>query len=323
MEVFMKSRLNVYFLIIFALPPLSVLAMEKNSTDPELVTSPVKFYYEPTKETYARTVVHPINREEYTIPHGPYHYSASTKPATEEAHAFIASMQTRTTIQKPIFVFEDTSLAFLTTMRAFVRPELPDFHTLTTKPSGLNDKDTYRKIALYGHELGHLVAHQNKVKAQQNNGGKLETIWDLYDKFDAVGTKCKISYFAATLAASRTSQQHLPAYTANALLTTSVLAYGYYRYAAGQTAAAPQQEELFCNRYAVETFGNTPQEKIALIDGRIRLNNLGLSPLLHVPFNAVVHCGQFLVSGTHPSTITQNAQMLALREKYSQDCAKL
>jgi Zn-dependent protease with chaperone function len=270
--------------------------MYTSHDDKHTVLSPIILHDSYTGQTEKRTVWHPENIDQVLIPKGLYHYSPKTTFASEKNFQKVSLMQKMAGInKKPLILFEDSTLS-----NCFTRPEFDDFYTITARQNLLNSNDEDERTFTFGHELGHHVVHQYKTDKKNH-------IYSLYD----ISLRAQYLGGAALgIALGKAAQNDVHPST-SAIIIPSTLLYLYSRKLATPASWKSCNEELFCDRFAVETFGNNAASKIAIAKGGLQC----LHSNSYV-YRIMEELNNIIIPSTHPTTTTRIQQLETLVSPY-------
>jgi hypothetical protein len=263
------------------------------------VLSPVSIIDAKTGTSIMRTVWHPASTTCYTAD-ALLTGTSLTQIYSDAVHKQAAIMQQKAglSLDRPIFVMEyDKTGCTYASHRCFLVGLAPEYH---------RNPNTLACNVSIGHEIGHLVWHS-----------ALSTYLTAKDAKDmhTLSYRGALAGYWAGCICFPLSQKTLfkNSYALKAITVAAAILYAFSRWQAHLSSSELHKEELFCDRFAIEKFGKTPQEKIARaqasIQNFIEYQNSSRFVVLNWFYRALTWLDDTVFTSTHPSHAKRMEQM--------------
>jgi hypothetical protein len=299
--------LSKIFLLIFIANGVSIIAANKANDKSSPVFSPVSIIDVKAGKSIVRTVWHPANLTSYTLDML-FPGTRLVDIASNALHKEAAAMQQKAglALDRPLFVMEHKRTACTWHSRCYI---------IGLAPEDCHSPDALKRSVVIGHEIGHLVLNGSFSRCLTSRNAREMHTWAWYGAWIGYtvglipGTIHTVGLISGVLAGKKRS------YTLNATIILATVLYGFSRWKAAVSSLELHKEEFFCDRFSIETFGNTPQEKIARAQAFIRyfVGDLNYShfTLLNWFYRASNWFDGLLFTSTHPAHSKRIAQFHA------------
>ena len=288
---------KILLLLFFANSIATDAIQEKHDTNAPIL-SPVSIIDVKTGTSIVRTVWHPANTTCYTLDAFLPGVSLA-RICSDAVHKQAAIMQQEAglSLDRPVFVMEyDKTACTYGSHRCFLVGLAPEYH---------HNPNTMACNVAIGHEIGHLVWHSALSTYLTSKDAKGMHTLSYHGALAGYWAGC-ICFPLSQKTPFKNS------YAFKAITIATAFLYAFSRWKAHVSSSELHKEELFCDRFSIETFGKTPQEKIARAQACIQnfteYQNSSRFAVLNWFYN-VLMLDDILFTSTHPSYAKRIAQM--------------
>jgi hypothetical protein len=301
------SVFSKIFLLVFIASGISIVAANKANDKNAPVFGPVSIIDVKAGKTIVRTVWHPANLTSYTLDMllpG----ARLVDIASNALHNEAAAMQQKAglPLDKPLFVLEYKATGCMYHSHCYI---------IGLASGDCHSTDIIKRSVIIGHEIGHLIWDGSLSRCLTSRNAEEMHTWSWrgavigYIVGLIPGTIHTVGLISDVLAGKKRS------YTLNATIILATILYGFSRWKASVSSSELHKEEFFCDRFSIEAFGNTPQDKIARAQAFIRyfVGDLNCSrfTLLNWFYRANSWFDDLLFTSTHPAHSKRIAQFHA------------